>query len=133
MGNGWEGRDSCAHHLCVPLGDQVQARGITANSNDFASDFIFLDAQGREYHDDPRRLDNIPFHPQRSMHSVITAGRSQHWKMESKTPNRRWLAWPSWVSIWEQSQKNCWPMALPPSRILWTAAGLVEGETQHAA
>jgi hypothetical protein len=24
----------------------------------FLRDFIFLDAQGREYHDDPRRLDN---------------------------------------------------------------------------
>src|ERR1039458_1909717 len=40
------------------------------------------------------------------MHSVITAGCSQHSKRESKTPNRRWLAWPSWVSTWGQSQKN---------------------------
>jgi hypothetical protein len=55
----WEGHDLYAHHLRVPLSDpEVQARGITANSNDFASDFIYLDAQGREYHDDPRRLDN---------------------------------------------------------------------------
>ncbi len=55
----WEGHDLYAHHLRVPLGDpNVQAIGITANSNDFASDFIYLDAQGREYHDDPRRLDN---------------------------------------------------------------------------
>ena len=55
----WEGHDSYAHHLRVPLGDpKVQALGITANSNDFASDFIYLDAQGREYHDDPRKLDN---------------------------------------------------------------------------
>ena len=55
----WEGHDLYAHHLRVPLGDpKVQALGITANSNDFASDFIYLDAQGREYHDDPRRLDN---------------------------------------------------------------------------
>ena len=37
---------------------EVQALGITANSNEFASDFIYLDAQGREYHDDPRKLDN---------------------------------------------------------------------------
>jgi hypothetical protein len=55
----WEGHDLYAHHLRVPLGDsKVQALGISANSNDFASDFIYLDAQGREYHDDPRRLDN---------------------------------------------------------------------------
>jgi hypothetical protein len=55
----WEGHDLYAHHLRVPLGDpKVQALGITANSNDFASDFIYLDGQGREYHDDPRRLDN---------------------------------------------------------------------------
>jgi hypothetical protein len=55
----WEAHDLYAHHLRVPLGDpKVQALGITANSNDFANDFIYLDAQGREYHDDPRRLDN---------------------------------------------------------------------------
>jgi hypothetical protein len=62
---------TCVYRYVIP---RVQARGITANSNDFASDFIFLDAQGRDYHDHPRWLDNIPFHPQRSMHSVITAG-----------------------------------------------------------
>jgi hypothetical protein len=55
----WEGHDLYAHHLRVPLGDpKVQALGIAANSNEFASDLIYLDAQGREYHDDPRRLDN---------------------------------------------------------------------------
>jgi hypothetical protein len=55
----WEGHDFYAHHLRVPLGDpKVLALGITANSNDLASDFIYLDSQGREYHDDPRRLDN---------------------------------------------------------------------------
>ena len=55
----WEGHDLYAHHLRVPSGDpKVQALGITANSNEFASDFIYLDGQGREYHDDPRRLDN---------------------------------------------------------------------------
>ncbi|MGA9511683.1 MAG: M23 family metallopeptidase [Candidatus Sulfotelmatobacter sp.] len=55
----WEGHDLYAHHLRVPLGDpKVQALGITANSNEFASDFIYVDVQGREYHDDPRRLDN---------------------------------------------------------------------------
>jgi hypothetical protein len=55
----WEGHNLYAHHLRVPLSDpNVRARGITANSNNFASDFIYLDAQGREYHDDPRRLDN---------------------------------------------------------------------------
>jgi hypothetical protein len=55
----WEGHDFYAHHLRVPLGNtRVQALGITANSNDFASDFIYLDAQGREYNDDPRKLEN---------------------------------------------------------------------------
>jgi hypothetical protein len=45
----WEGHDLYAHHRRVPLGDpKVQALGITANSNGFASDFIYLDAQGRE-------------------------------------------------------------------------------------
>lgn len=55
----WEGHDMYAHHLRVPLGDtKVKALGITANSNNFASDFIYLDAQGCEYHDDPRNLHN---------------------------------------------------------------------------
>jgi hypothetical protein len=37
----WEGHDFYAHHLRVPLGNtRVQALGIAANSNDFASDFI---------------------------------------------------------------------------------------------
>jgi murein DD-endopeptidase MepM/ murein hydrolase activator NlpD len=43
----------------VPLGDSnVQQKGITANSNDFATDFIYVDEAGRAYHDDPRKLDN---------------------------------------------------------------------------
>jgi hypothetical protein len=55
----WEGHDLYAHHQRVPLGNsKVRSRGITANSNDFASDFIYVDAQGRAYHDDPRKLDN---------------------------------------------------------------------------
>jgi hypothetical protein len=55
----WEGHDSYAHHLRVPLSNpKVQALGVTANSNAFASDFIYLDEHGREYHDDPRKLDN---------------------------------------------------------------------------
>ena len=55
----WEGHDFYAHHLRVPLSDpKVLALGVTANSNDFASDFIYLDPQGRKYHDDPRKLDN---------------------------------------------------------------------------
>lgn len=55
----WEGHDLYAHHLRVPLSNsKVQSLGITANSNNFASDFIYLDMQGREYHDDPRKLDN---------------------------------------------------------------------------
>jgi len=55
----WEGHDFFSHHLRVPLGDpDVQRRGITANSNDFASDFIYVDDAGRAYHDDPRKLEN---------------------------------------------------------------------------
>jgi hypothetical protein len=55
----WEGHDFFSHHLRVPLGDpDVQRRGITANSNDFASDFIYVDEAGRAYHDDPRKLEN---------------------------------------------------------------------------
>jgi len=55
----WEGHDFLAHHLRVPLGQpEVQELGITANSNEFASDFIFVDEQGKPYHDDPRKLEN---------------------------------------------------------------------------
>jgi hypothetical protein len=55
----WEGHDLYAHRLRVPLGNpKVQALGISANSNEFATDFIYLDTQGREYHDDPRKLEN---------------------------------------------------------------------------
>ncbi len=55
----WEGHDFYAHHLRVPLSNpKVLALGVTANSNDFASDFIYLDPRGRKYHDDPRKLDN---------------------------------------------------------------------------
>lgn len=55
----WEGHDFYAHHFRVPLSaPKVQALGITANSNDFADDFIYLDAQGRQYRDDARKLEN---------------------------------------------------------------------------
>ena len=55
----WEGHDFFSHHLRVPLGDpDIQRRGITANSNSFASDFIYVDEAGRAYHDDPRKLEN---------------------------------------------------------------------------
>ena len=55
----WEGHDFYAHHLRVPLGsNKVKAMGITANSNQFASDFIYADAQGRAFHGDPRALSN---------------------------------------------------------------------------
>jgi hypothetical protein len=55
----WEGHDLYAHHQRVPLSNsKVKSLGITANSNNFASDFIYLDGQGREYHDDPRVLQN---------------------------------------------------------------------------
>jgi hypothetical protein len=55
----WEGHDFYAHHARVPMGDpRVRRLGISANSNQFAEDFIYLDAQGRRYHDDPRKLEN---------------------------------------------------------------------------
>ncbi len=55
----WEGHDFYAHHQRVPLGSaKVHALGITANSNAFADDFIYVDEYGRPYHDDPRVLEN---------------------------------------------------------------------------
>jgi hypothetical protein len=55
----WEGHDLYSHHQRVPLSDSaVKAIGITANSNNFAGDFIYLDEQGHPYHDDPRVLEN---------------------------------------------------------------------------
>lgn len=55
----WEGHDFYAHHLRVPLGNsEIQQLGITANSNNFASDFIYVDQEGRAYHDDARKLSN---------------------------------------------------------------------------
>lgn len=55
----WEGHDFYAHHLRVPLGDgEIQQLGITANSNNFASDFIYVDDAGRAYRGDPRKLGN---------------------------------------------------------------------------
>ena len=55
----WEGHDFYAHHLRVPLGNQrVKAIGISANSNEFASDFIYTDAAGNAYHGDPRKIEN---------------------------------------------------------------------------
>jgi len=55
----WEGHDFYAHHLRVPFGNpKVKALGITANTNEFAADFIYTDDEGREYHGDPRRPEN---------------------------------------------------------------------------
>ncbi len=55
----WEGHDLYAHHQRVPLSNsEVKSLGIAANSNNFASDFIYLDAEGRAYHGDPRKLDD---------------------------------------------------------------------------
>lgn len=55
----WEGHDFYAHHLRIPFSDpKVKALGIVADSNNFAMDFIYTDAQGRAYHDDPQRLQN---------------------------------------------------------------------------
>jgi len=55
----WEGHDAYAHHLRVPMSNpKVKAVGITANSNEFAMDFIYTDADGREYKGDPQRKEN---------------------------------------------------------------------------
>lgn len=55
----WEGHDFYAHHFRVPMsGPKVLSLGITANSNEFASDFVYLDETGRTYHGDPRKLEN---------------------------------------------------------------------------
>ena len=55
----WEGHDFYAHHLRVPLGNtKIKAMGIAANTNEFASDFIYTDAQGNAFHGDPRTLAN---------------------------------------------------------------------------
>ena len=55
----WEGHDFFSHHLRVPLADpDLQRRGITADSNNFANDFIYVNEAGRAYHDDPRKLEN---------------------------------------------------------------------------
>jgi hypothetical protein len=55
----WEGHDFYAHHLRVPLGNpRMAAMGIAANSNEFANDFIYTDAEGNAYRGDPRILAN---------------------------------------------------------------------------
>lgn len=55
----WEGHDFYAHHFRVPMSNaKVKAIGITANSNEFASDFIYTDAEGGEYKGDPRKAEN---------------------------------------------------------------------------
>ena|SRR5579862_643649 len=55
----WEGHDFYAHHLRIPFSNpKVQALGIIADSNNFASDFIYTDDQGSSYHDDPQRIEN---------------------------------------------------------------------------
>jgi hypothetical protein len=55
----WEGHDFYAHHFRVPMGNaKVKAIGIAANSNEFASDFIYTDAEGGEYKGDPRKAEN---------------------------------------------------------------------------
>lgn len=52
----WDGHGFYAHHLRVPFGNaKVRTLGITANTNEFASDFIYVDEQGREYGGDPRK------------------------------------------------------------------------------
>ncbi|HEY2835393.1 MAG TPA: M23 family metallopeptidase [Rhizomicrobium sp.] len=57
----WEGHDYYAHHLRVPMSNpKVAAMGITANSNEFAMDFIYTDEAGREYKGDPQKKENWP-------------------------------------------------------------------------
>ncbi len=55
----WEGHDFYAHHVRVPLGQpRVQAKGIVANSNEFASDFVYIDKMGAMYTGDSTKLTN---------------------------------------------------------------------------
>jgi len=55
----WEGHDYYAHHLRVPMSNpKVRAMGITANSNEFAMDFIYTDVEGHEYKGDPQKVEN---------------------------------------------------------------------------
>jgi hypothetical protein len=55
----WEGHDFYAHHLRVPFGNpKVRAIGIDANSNEFASDFIYTGPDGAEYKGDPSKPEN---------------------------------------------------------------------------
>jgi hypothetical protein len=55
----WEGHDFYAHHVRVPLGQpRVQAKEIVANSNEFASDFVYIDKMGAMYSGDSTKLTN---------------------------------------------------------------------------
>lgn len=55
----WEGHDYYAHHLRVPMSNpKVRSMGITANTNEFAMDFIYTDEEGREYKGDPQKAEN---------------------------------------------------------------------------
>ena len=55
----WEGHDFYAHHLRVAFANpKVRAMGLTGNSNEFASDFVYTDPQGEMYRGDPRKLQN---------------------------------------------------------------------------
>jgi hypothetical protein len=48
-----------AHYLRVPLSNpKASSLAVTANSNDFASDFFYADERGPAYQDDPRKLVN---------------------------------------------------------------------------
>ncbi|HVZ28699.1 MAG TPA: M23 family metallopeptidase [Rhizomicrobium sp.] len=55
----WEGHDFYAHHLRVAFANpKVRAMGLTGNSNEFASDFVYTDSDGEMYRGDPRNLEN---------------------------------------------------------------------------
>ena len=55
----WDGHDFYAHHRRFPVGlPKQQARGIIANSNRYAYDFISIDQQGRMYKNSPFQKTN---------------------------------------------------------------------------
>ena len=55
----WDGHDFYSHHRRFPVGlPERQAKGITANSNRYASDLVNIDEKGNMYHDDPFKKEN---------------------------------------------------------------------------
>jgi Peptidase family M23 len=55
----WDGHDFYAHHRRFPIGlPEQQTKGITANSNRYAYDFISIDAKGNMYKNSPFKKQN---------------------------------------------------------------------------